>query len=101
MNLYFRRKGKEHSGSGFQQEKEVETRSGPPVINEAFLNDPVAAEQNVNEGHGDKGVGGDNEVDGNEGFDGDNGDEVQEKTRTDPFVHDDTYGNQESKFTNK
>ena len=92
MSLYFRRKGKEDSGPGFEQKKD-ETRSGPCVINEAFLHDPVAMEQNAKDGN--PVVGDDDLLNENDGA----AVEEQNNKPTDSAPPDDTYGNQESKFT--
>ena len=65
------------------------------MVNQAFANDPVPLEKNINEGN--DAVGRDDSLDEN--------DEVavkeQDKTPTDSVPRDDTYGNQESKFLNK
>ena len=50
--LYFRRKGKQHSDPGYQHQEEVDKRSGPPVMNDAFCdsNDSLEVKQNANDG---------------------------------------------------
>ena len=90
MSLYFRRKGKEDSGPGFEQ-KNDETRSGPCVMNEAFRHDPV--EQNAKDGN--PVVNDDDLLNENDGT----AVEEQDNKPTDSAAPDDTYGNQESKFT--
>ena len=90
MSLCFRRKGKEDSGPGFEQKKD-ETRSGPCVMNEAFLHDPV--EQNAKDGN--PVVGDDDLLNKNDGT----AVEEQDNKPRDSVPPDDTYGNQESKFT--
>ena len=92
MSVYFRRKGKEDSGPGFERKKD-ESRSGPCVMNEAFLHDPVAMEQNAEDGN--PVVGDDDLLNENDGI----AVEEQDNKPTDSVPPDDTYGNQESKFT--
>jgi hypothetical protein len=50
--LYFRRKNKQHSQPGHQLEDEVDKRSGPPVMNDAFrdYNYSIEVEQNSDDG---------------------------------------------------
>ena len=112
MNVYFRRKGEKSSRLDYEQKKKGETRSGPSVVNEAFLNDPVAVELNANEGDGEKGVHGDNPVktddsvgsvellvDKDDGVGDCDADEEQNNKPKYAVLNDDTYGNQESKYT--
>ena len=92
MSVYFRRKGKEDSGPGFERKKD-ESRSGPCVMNEAFLHDPVAMEQNAEDGN--PVVGDDDLLNKNDEV----AVEEQDNKPRDSVPPDDTYGNQESKFT--
>jgi hypothetical protein len=50
--LYFRRKNKQHSQPGHQLEDEVDKRSGPPVMNDAFrdYNYSIEVERNSDDG---------------------------------------------------
>lgn len=89
--LRLRRNGKEDSGPGYKDEKEVEAR-GPSVVNEAFFHEPVAVEQNANDGNE---VVGDHDIlVGNDGVFV----EEQDNKPTHSVPRDDTYDNQESKF---
>ncbi|CAB3989657.1 receptor-type tyrosine- phosphatase F-like [Paramuricea clavata] len=50
--MFRRRKGKQHSEPGYQHQEEVDKRSGPPVMNDAFCdsNDSLDVKQNANDG---------------------------------------------------
>ena len=69
-------------------------------MNEAFLNDPVGVEQNANEGvKSDDLVGGVDLLDKHDGVGNCDGDEEKNNKPKYAVLKDDTYGNQESKYT--
>ena len=70
------------------------------MVNEAFLNDPVGVEQNANEGvKSDDLVGGVDLLDKHDGVGNCDGDEEKNNKPKYAVLKDDTYGNQESKYT--